>query len=109
MKKPQQEKAGSSDARLNVENVLDCVSEKRKISRQFRKSYSTRQSKLECHRHIIIALHKRGASLQDIVVALRSVLKPKVDCVPSTVKRFIDADTPDQQVKIPVAPQNKHE
>lgn len=95
MKKTQQKKAGTSRDRLNVEDVLDLVSEKRNISRQYRRSYSARQSKLEQHRHIIVSMHKRGASLQDIVVALRSILLPRVDCAPSTVKRFIDRSKED--------------
>lgn len=74
----------------DVDDILDRVSEKRGIARQYRKSYSARKSKLECHRATIIAMYNRGASLADIVVALRSILSPRVNCSPSTVKRFLD-------------------
>ena len=92
MKKTQHISASTENSLLAVDEILDCVDEKRSIARQYCKPYSSRKSKLERHRTIIMAMHQRGASLQDIVVALNSILSPRVVCVASTVKRFIDAN-----------------
>ena len=77
--------------RDDIDAVLAEVRTKRTIARQYRKPFRNRMSKLECHRTVIFSMRARGASLQDIVVSLRSILSPRVNCSASTVKRFLDA------------------
>ena len=96
MNKTQHKSASAELSLPAVDEILVCVDEKRSIARQYRRPYSSRKSKLERHRTIIMAMHQRGASLQDIVVALGSILSPRVDCVASTVKRFVDANDVDR-------------
>ena len=87
----QQNKSDVVSDNDDVGDVLSEAQHKRRIARQYRRPYSKRQSKLEQHRSVIFAMRSRGASLEDIVVALRSILKPRVACVSSTVKRYLDA------------------
>lgn len=76
-------------------HLLARVRALKEVSRHAKTStYKRRASKLDVHSDEIFSLHREGASLLEIQIALRAVLKPSVVCSRSTIDRYLKRDAP---------------
>jgi len=60
------------------------------ISKQNRRAYSARLSKLEPEMHTIMKMHSNGESYRKIQFYLKHVSEHHIRCCHTTVKKFID-------------------
>jgi len=60
------------------------------ISKQNRRAYSARLSKLEPELHTIMKMHYEGKSYREIQFFLKYISDQHIHCCHTTVKKFID-------------------